>query len=266
MQRQTTPYASTNTGHKKPLIVVLLVLTVILIALALNRRVAAPAVSTSTKHTTAQAAPTTRVFDKKAQSLSDPASIWVVINKQHPINPLAYVPQLTDPNVPLKSGHLASNMQVSKQMAGPLESMFTAASNEGYHLMLSSGYRSYAYQVEVYRSIVSSAGQGSADEQSARPGYSEHQTGFAADVAPLSGKCDLSQCFGQTPEGQWLAANAYKYGFIVRYPAGKQAITGYEYEPWHIRYVGVALATEMHTQGITTLEEFFNIGGGGTYN
>jgi D-alanyl-D-alanine carboxypeptidase len=156
-------------------------------------------------------------------------------------------------------------MHVSSAMASSLEALFAAAENNGLHLLLSSGYRSYAYQVQVYGRIVQSQGQGSADEQSARPGYSEHQTGLAADIAPLSRKCDLQQCFAQTLEGQWLAANAYKYGFIIRYPADKQATTGYEYEPWHIRYVGADLAAEMHKQGIETLEDFFSVGGGTTY-
>jgi D-alanyl-D-alanine carboxypeptidase len=88
---------------------------------------------------------------------------------------------------------------------------------------------------------------------------------LAADIAPLSRKCDLQQCFAQTPEGQWLAANAYRYGFIIRYPADKQAVTGYEYEPWHIRFVGTQLANEMHKQGVDTLEEFFTVSGGTAY-
>ena len=104
-----------------------------------------------------------------------------------------------------------------------------------------------------------------ADQQSARPGYSEHQTGFAADVGPVSQNCALQQCFGDTPEGKWLAANAYKYGFIIRYAADDQDITGYEAEPWHIRYVGTELSTQMHTTGIKTLEQFFNVPGGAVY-
>ena len=77
--------------------------------------------------------------------------------------------------------------------------------------------------------------------------------------------CALDQCFADTPAGQWLAANAYKWGFILRYPNGMDAITGYEFEPWHYRYVGVALATEMHDQGVATLEEFFGLPAAPTY-
>ncbi len=151
-------------------------------------------------------------------------------------------------------------------MAPHLEQLFAAAQAAGVPLELSSGYRSYNYQVRVYGGEVKTYGQAKADSESARPGFSEHQTGLASDVAPADGTCDLSQCFGTTPAGQWLAAHAYEYGFIVRYPQGKESVTGYEYEPWHIRYVGTDLSQEMHRQGIQTLEEFFNISGGTNYN
>jgi D-alanyl-D-alanine carboxypeptidase len=205
-------------------------------------------------------------FDASAHSLTDPTSIWVIVNKSHPLNPKNYVPSLTVPDVPLKGGTSAANMHVSTVMAPALASLFSGAKAASLTLMLSSGYRSYSYQVGVYNGIVRSQGQAAADKQSARPGYSEHQTGLAADVAPRSGRCDLSQCFGATSEGSWLAANAYKYGFIIRYPSNKESVTGYEYEPWHIRYVGVELSTEMHNRGIETLEEFFRVAGGTTYH
>ncbi len=89
----------------------------------------------------------------------------------------------------------------------------------------------------------------------ARPGYSEHQTGLAADVSRADGACELKACFSQTAEGQWLATRAWDYGFILRYPEGKEMATGYEYEPWHIRYVGVELARAVRDSG-QTLEEF----------
>lgn len=220
--------------------------------------------SSSSQQTSEPQAP--KNFNKSAHSHTDPASIWVIVNKQHPLNPKTYAPTLTVPNVPLKGSASAGNMHVSTVMAPALESLFAGAKAAGYTLMLSSGYRSYSYQVGVYNGIVASQGQAAADQQSARPGYSEHQTGFAADVAPRSGHCDLSQCFGTTPEGEWLAANAWRYGFIIRYQADKVAVTGYEYEPWHIRYVGTDLSTEMHKTGITTLEEFFGVSGGTSYN
>jgi len=125
--------------------------------------------------------------------------------------------------------------------------------------MVSSAYRSYSYQVSLYGKYVRDQGQSVADTQSARPGYSEHQTGLAVDVEPYDQQCDVEQCFADLPAGKWIAANAYKYGFIIRYTKDKTHVTGYEYEPWHVRYVGVELATEMHNQHIETLEEFFGL-------
>lgn len=205
-------------------------------------------------------------FNKTQNSLTDPASIWVVVNKQHSLNPKDYSPSdLTVPNVPLRVPGNES-MQLRKVTAAALQQMFEGAKAEGLNLMLASGYRSYVYQVGLYNGYVKSLGQSSADQQSARPGYSEHQTGFAVDIEPSSKNCELEQCFGDTPEGKWLATNAYLYGFIVRYTAGNQGITGYEPEPWHIRYIGTSLSTEMHSSGVQTLEQFFGVSGGTVYN
>lgn len=193
-------------------------------------------------------------FDKTQFSLFDPTSPWLVVNKLRPLEPLDYVPaDLVTPSVAKRDG----GMQLRRDTSAALSELFAAAAKDGTPLKLASAYRSYSYQVNLYNGYVKSQGQAVADSQSARPGYSEHQTGMAADVSPLDGKCNLNACFATTPAGQWLAANAYKYGFIIRYPDGLTDITGYTYEPWHIRYVGKDLATEMHKQGIRTLEEFF---------
>ena len=204
-------------------------------------------------------------FNKKQYSLTDPTSIWVIVNKQHPLNPKDYAPSdLVVPNVPLRVPGNES-MEVRQVTATALEAMFAAAKTQGINLMLSSGYRSYVYQVNLYNGYVQSQGQAAADTESARPGYSEHQTGLAADLEPVSRNCEVEQCFAATPEGEWLVANAYKYGFIIRYTADKVPVTGYEYEPWHVRYVGTALSNEMHKDGIETLEEFFGVSGGQSY-
>lgn len=217
--------------------------------------------STTQKSTT----PPKSTFNKSLYSLTDPTSIWVIVNKQHPINPINYVPaDLVVPNVPLRvPGN--ETMQMSSVAATALEQMFAAAKTQGINLMLASGYRSYSYQVSLYNGYVQTMGQAAADQQSARPGYSEHQTGFAADVEPVSRNCELEQCFGTTPEGEWVAANAYKYGFIVRYTTGDESITGYEAEPWHVRYIGTVLSNELQVTGVKTLEQFFNVAGGTTY-
>jgi D-alanyl-D-alanine carboxypeptidase len=204
-------------------------------------------------------------FNKNQYSLTDPASIWVIVNKQHPLSPQDYAPtDLITPSVPLRVPGNES-MQLRKVAASSLEQMFSAAKAQGLNLMLSSGYRSYTYQVSLYGGYVQSQGQAAADQVSARPGYSEHQTGLAADIEPTSKNCELEQCFETTPEGQWLAANAYKYGFILRYTADKVAVTGYKYEPWHYRYVGTDLTSQMRDTSAKTLEEFFDVTGGAVY-
>lgn len=205
-------------------------------------------------------------FNTTAMSTTDPSSTWIVVNKQHPLSPKDYVPSdLVTPNVPLRVPGNES-MQLRQVTATALEAMFAGASKDGLNLMLSSGYRSYTYQTNLYNGYVAAQGQATADTQSARPGYSEHQTGFAADVEPVNKNCEVESCFGDTAEGKWVAANAYKYGFIVRYTSGDEPISGYEPEPWHIRYVGTELANELHRTNTSTLEQFFGISGGKVYN
>jgi D-alanyl-D-alanine carboxypeptidase len=126
------------------------------------------------------------------------------------------------------------------------------AAKEGLDIWLASGFRSYEYQYEIYNEYVSTYGKEAADTFSARPGYSEHQTGLVIDVNTID------DAFGDTAESDWLAANCYKYGFIVRYPEGKEDITGYKYEPWHIRYLGVETATAVYKSG-KTLEEYLGV-------
>jgi len=138
-----------------------------------------------------------------------------------------------------------------------MEDMFAAAAAEGFRLSVESAYRSYGYQVNTFRNQVARFGQVRAEIQVARPGYSEHQTGLAADIG--GGGCHIESCFATTAEGRWVAANSYRFGYVIRYPDGKQDVTGYKYEPWHVRYVGVALATEMHRTGVASMEEFFGL-------
>lgn len=209
--------------------------------------------------------PTTTTFDSARFSTTNPASIWVIVNKQHPLSPQSYTPaDLRFPNVSLRIPG-ATEMQLRAQPAAALETMFTAAQAAGQNLQVTTAFRGYEYQKTLYDGYVATQGQAEADTQSARPGYSEHQTGLAADIRPQSGTCYLEACFGTTPEGVWLATNAYKYGFIIRYPVDKTAITGYSYEPWHIRYIGVELSQKLHDTNTKTLEEFFGVKGGADY-
>ena len=141
---------------------------------------------------------------------------------------------------------------VDTEANNALKSMFAGASKEGVSLWVTSGYRSYETQSTLYNNYVARDGKEEADRYSARAGHSEHQTGLAFDLN------SLEQSFGQTKEGKWLADNCHKYGFIIRYPEGKEEITGYMYEPWHVRYIGVDKATEVYESGLC-LEEFLNI-------
>jgi D-alanyl-D-alanine carboxypeptidase len=149
-------------------------------------------------------------------------------------------------------------MHLRQAAADALVMMFQAAKDTGVDLMLASGYRSYTDQVSVYNSYVAQSGTAQADTFSARPGHSEHQTGLAADIEPVSRTCEVDQCFESTKEGQWLAANSYRFGFIIRYQKNTEDLTGYEYEPWHVRYVGADLAGQIKQSG-QTLEQFFGL-------
>lgn len=182
----------------------------------------------------------------------NPASTDVVINKKHCFNPIDFVP----PDLTSYNGYV-----VSAKIVPDMTAMFNAAAAAGVPLSLTSAYRSYSNQVATYNNWVAVNGStAAADTVSARPGYSEHQTGFAFDLS--AGGCSL-ECFAGSAQYSWIQANAATYGFIERYPAGLESVTGYSPEAWHWRYVGSAIAQEMKTKGIKTLEQLWNISGGG---
>ncbi len=141
---------------------------------------------------------------------------------------------------------------LDKTALSAFNKMAAAASREGIYLNIVSGFRSYYTQSYLYNSYCSSRGQAAADRFSARPGHSEHQSGLAMDIN------SVYDSFAYTAEAKWMKKNCHKYGFIIRYPEGKESITGYKYESWHIRYVGSELATTLYNRGIT-LEEYFGI-------
>ncbi|MGE7022700.1 M15 family metallopeptidase [Solibacillus cecembensis] len=140
-----------------------------------------------------------------------------------------------------------------------LDEMIAAAGQQGYTLIAFSGYRSYEYQTDLYNRYVNRDGKDAADRYSARPGYSEHQTGLTFDIGEKGKEALwLTSEFGETPAGKWLATNAHKYGFILRYPEGKEDVTGYMYESWHFRYLEGDTATKVYNAGVT-LEEYLGI-------
>lgn len=138
------------------------------------------------------------------------------------------------------------------ECARAFKAMQSAASSEGLSIWNASGFRSYELQESLYNRYSARDGKEAADRYSARPGHSEHQSGLAIDLN------EITNAFKDTKEGKWVAANCHKYGFILRYPQGKEAQTGYMYEPWHIRYVGVDTATAIYNSGLC-LEEYFGI-------
>lgn len=224
-----------------------------------DARVKAPAPSSQTTQPADKSSASSaseQTFDKTRYSTTEGSSIWIIANKKHPL-PKGYTPQeLVVPNVNLRLSSSEEQMHMSSVAAGPLEQLFAGAKKDSVTLKLSSAYRSEALQTQFYNDYVARDGQTAADTYSARPGTSEHQTGLAADIIPSNDKCHLEVCFADTPEGKWLAGHAHEYGFIIRYLKGKQNSTTYQYEPWHIRYVGTDLANQLYKTGLT-MEEFF---------
>jgi D-alanyl-D-alanine carboxypeptidase len=177
----------------------------------------------------------------------------VVVNKKHAIEPRDFRPEID----------LVRGYQVARAAAGPLTDLLAASDRIGLGFKIASAFRSFDYQQGVYGGTVAARGQAAADRVSARPGHSEHQTGLAVDlITPASPGCDFDACFARTRGGRWLAEHAWRYGFVVRYQPGTTAVTGYAPEPWHLRYVGRALAAELRRTQVATLEEFFGVSGG----
>lgn len=186
------------------------------------------------------------------QNLDD---MLIVANKERNL-PEDYEPaDLVIPNVPFPFKEDLPKKKLRKEAALSAEVLFKAAEEQGLELLAQSGYRSYDTQVSIFAYNADQYGEEKANQTSAQPGQSEHQTGLSLDVTSPQVNYQLVEEFGETKEGKWLAENAYKYGFIIRYLKGKEEITGYQYEPWHLRYVGNEHAKEIHERGIT-LEEY----------
>ncbi|NLM09128.1 MAG: M15 family metallopeptidase [Clostridiales Family XIII bacterium] len=147
-----------------------------------------------------------------------------------------------------------------KEAAQQFYKLVEAAAGEGYELVMTTAYRSYDFQQILWNNYVANEGEAAASRFSARPGQSEHQSGLAVDVSSPSVDYSLTETFGKTEEGIWLAQNAHRFGFIIRFPEEKESITGYLYEPWHIRYVGEPVATEIYAKDLT-LEEYLELYG-----
>ncbi|MGF7141724.1 D-alanyl-D-alanine carboxypeptidase [Anaerotaenia torta] len=187
----------------------------------------------------------------------DPSSLTVFVNKEYAL-PKDYRPdELVTPNVAFNLISYDERTLMRPEAAEALEKLFDAAKQDGIILYGISGFRSYQRQASIFTSNIVKRGKKYTLRYSAVPGTSEHQTGLAIDVSAKSLGFKLSTGFSSSPEGIWLADNAHHYGYIIRYPKGDEEITGYAYEPWHIRYVGTALADYLYTNQLT-LEEYYH--------
>lgn len=189
--------------------------------------------------------------------VAQPESITALVNKQNKL-PEDYSPtDLVYPDVRFIFDEKVEKRQLRKEAAGALEEMFIAAENDSTPLAGVSAYRSHTTQKSLFERYVKRDGLEKARTYSAFPGTSEHETGLAIDISGSEGKCAAADCFAGTKEALWLEEHAHEFGFIIRYLKGKEAITGYQYEPWHLRYVGTELAAELKESG-ETLEEYYD--------
>ena len=181
----------------------------------------------------------------------DPTDLLLLVNKQNraPAVPMALVKPDVTPTSPSK----AENIYMRPEAAAALEALFAAASDEGLTLYATSGFRSYTTQKAIFNRKLETMSERAANASVAKAGYSEHQTGLAMDIeGETTLGTGLTEQFGESPEGIWVAEHCHEYGFIIRYPEGKTRITGYIYEPWHLRYVG-----KEHAQKIAELDITF---------
>ena len=175
-------------------------------------------------------------------------SISILVNKNNKLNN-TYIPSSLEP---INLMYSCKDKLLKHEARIAFEEMAKDALKEDMHIIAVSTYRTYEYQEKLYNNYIEKYGYYYAQLCSARPGHSEHQTGLAVDIADLSLDYDN---FENTKEFIWMQKNAYKYGFILRYPKAKFHITGFKYEPWHYRYVGTTISKYIHDNNIT-LEEY----------
>ncbi|MBU5467590.1 D-alanyl-D-alanine carboxypeptidase family protein [Virgibacillus sp. MSJ-26] len=197
--------------------------------------------------------------DDGIEVTGNPYEVLVLVNKEHAL-PDDFTPDdLVIPNVRFPFTEDLPKKQMRKVAADALEEMFDAADDKGLELFAQSGFRSFDRQEEIFAANVEKNGEEAANKYSARPGESEHQSGLTMDVTSADVGFDLIIDFGETPEGKWIEKHASDYGFIIRYPEGKEDITKYQYEPWHLRYVGEKAAKDIMDKSITFEEYLENL-------
>jgi len=233
-------------------------------ATAVNPATTKTAVATSDPTTATTAAPTTTVLvtDKRTTNVTKKATTKAAAAERVGVsengydiktaNGITYVDGVMVVNKTYSLPASYNTGDLTAECDSAYMAMKSAAKKAGHTLYISSGFRDYETQEVIYNRYVANDGKANADRYSARPGHSEHQTGLAID---LNG---VSDSFGDTAAGKWVAAHCHEYGFILRYPKGKEAQTGYMYEPWHIRYVGNEAAAKIAASGLC-LEEYYGI-------
>lgn len=194
-------------------------------------------------------------FYQAIEVIENPDVLDVFVNKNFQLSEHYAPKDLVCPDIQTIQGHNNQTILLREEAAIQAEKMFQAAKKEGFDLIAKSGYRSYQTQARLYQKYVQNYGTDYANQVSAKPGHSEHQTGLALDITTQSMNYELHQSFANTPEGKWLKNHAPQYGFILRYPKGRESETGYIYEPWHFRYVGTELAQWL-TENEWLLEEY----------
>lgn len=194
-------------------------------------------------------------YPEAAPLNTDPANYTLMVNKEYPIAS-SYIPYMVEPNVEIYHKGINERRYLQPIAATALEELFAAAEDAGYHLVLRCGFRSYQLQKSIYIWNLKTYGYYEVSRYHALPGTSEHQTGLAVDLCCEATDYKNNKSFTRTGEYTWLLENAHLYGWILRYPEDKIHITGYNFEPWHFRYVGVELATYLKAQDIV-LEEYY---------
>jgi len=197
----------------------------------------------------ALAAPADDLPAVESSELSDASSLLALINPTTQLSPVDYTPT----NLVSVGG---TGLTLRPEAADAVEDLIADARAAGHSIKLLSAYRSYSRQAALFNQYQSKYGTAYAERISARPGTSEHQLGLAADLGYTSSQAELKEAFGQTPAGIWIAEHANDYGLIIRYPQGKEEITGYKYEPWHVRYIGKEHAKALAESDAETYEEY----------
>lgn len=190
-------------------------------------------------------------FYKNIKDIKNPNDTLVLVNKNNKLKN-DFIP---DDLIKLDLKYSNEEKYLKKEAALSFYKLSEDAKEKGYRIIIVSAYRSYTYQEKLFDYYVKEKGLNYALNCSAKPGHSEHQTGLAIDVEGSNFDYDL---FEQSIEFDWMKKNAYKYGFILRYPKGKEHITGFKYEPWHYRYVGEKVAKYIYENNLT-FEEYFEV-------